>query len=780
MCVAIARYPSSEWILLSTVAVKNNLILYKKSRKSGKFSFVVLRSCGRTKIQDGENEISVPSFMGAYPVLTLVMETGAGLCGKAVGIRVMDYKPVFSLVQSESGESHHSGHSCSIINSELFRHLFGLEFQISNAPVLLIGCQNGNIYFTNFMSCSGQPQGEDLLHPLYTLEQPVLGIHVAYFPKNKALDAEDTLYMIQQEGRSEHSLETGAPNSIIFLGQRGKIAICHISHDEQAFPDFVEFHVPSPIISSLLVPNTCLLYSTLQGLYQICLRDKCLKSLEDKLPTLGSKRPIRIPEFSFKFPEKISESGCARYLLQYESVELSGASSTAQQDDIQCSCLSLDGRIGTFRYQARNGQDTMCAKKDSTKVGQEIRQCLQGIETLGDKIDHLKEKIHSLNSILRELKNVLDILCAMGEESNSKASNTLPVSNTPGIPFSCSFESTSEEVGVTMKNFCTNVTLSYNKFGSNEPLCSGWTFLVTSSSSSGNSVSKSVPIAGMSPGSSVTMRIDLELSETKLMDHSIDCFIHYSPQLFYQRLSSSNNSSTLFNPQTFKSITIFLCKKSLNLLDYLQPDTSETSSTVEQRLVKSILLSTETNLSPSTKPATSLLSLPIPVDTALSVIQASTGQHRMNTEEIGTKLLETLFPSASRKLKVGMKSLILFTPFGSKVSFKISPPNDSAMFNLAIHASSKSCLVQVMNSIMKRLDTESPNHSSEVAETRAQFSGQLMRLRKLLQEVSSVQQEFSSAYHETKTNCKTLDEFDRISHSLKNKTFSLFCKLREM
>ena len=818
---SVAVCSSSIWILIAANITNNYLVMCRKSRNTKEISFVLQRSTKSIVISAGSRNISVPSFVSGNQVQTLAL-AGCSVGNKPPPTRtnIMHAKPVFSLVQSAD----HSWNCCNSVTSVLFLSLFGLELDLCKAPVLLIGSQNGNIYFTNFTSIISREPEDSVVGPLYSLEQPIVGIHYVYFPMNTLTNDNDPLAISWDTGEEPEQSVDDTPNMIIFVGQRGKIAICHSNLGESKFfPNVVEFQLPAPVISSILVPKICLLFTTLQGLYRICLRQVCAKCFEEKASSPSLSSTIRIPHVSFKFPEKIVNTSCLNYLLKTRICDSYYCSTESRAHPLQCSYGTTDGNIMTIQIQIHDRQAPSSSLGHSIAiVGQDIKQCLQSIQVVADKIHQAKKKLASLNTTLADLKGVLEVLSTLRQASTGKK-EVLQY-------FACSFHGVHENIGLRIKKLYMDVRLTYTRpeAGTGQPhkaLGAGWSFFITMSShssGSGSSVSsKSVSMEGMAPGDSVYLRMEVELigcQEGMPVTGSIHTFIHYTPQHLCDLVS---DNTYVFDGNTFKGICISFCSKILTILDFLQPAkpaqiaSKESLPNVQRMEIEQILshkmppsLFSSSKMS-STKPSSALLfsiNFPVWPMSAMPFILASS--HTSTKEELVklddnslcSKLMCVLLPIASIDGATGrhITNTMAFTlPDGSSVSFKVSNSEGSTVpsdegrscgsLRLLIKSSSKSCLVQVVSAVHSLLVSNMevglekekcqalpPTHTLE------QLSKRLTTMKCLHTEVRNLNKELYSASHKMETNCMKLDVYEKKLHSIISRVFSVFCKLREI
>lgn len=803
-CIGLCS--ASEWTVLSAVVVNNSMYVCRKSRTMGDTFYVLLRSHGRSVRvpSGGRGTIVIPSFVCAAEMQCLVAN-GGNLAGATVG-RSVDCRPVCTLVRSEK----HRGPRCGCtITSELFLSLFGPELQLSNAPVMLVGCQNGNVYFVNPVRSSvreKESSKHELMCPLYNLAQPVVSIHTVYFPTRKPLEADDPF---QLQEASPEELDTDKPhNAILFLGQAGKIAICYISSDGQSFPSFLEFHTPAPVVSSVLFPGRCLLYSTLKGLYRICLRRDCATFVEEKLPPTHSlpSRAIEIPEVSFKFPHLVQSSHYGAYLLQSGvRRQFDPSSDRSRQGEDECLSLSLDGQLSTLHFT--NAKEEPLTKT-SAEVGQEMKECLRSIQAQGEMMDRVVEKIQSLNGILTELKGVLDMLCAVGKVTKLLSST----SSHDKSPFSCSFRSTWEKVGAVVEKLCVVVEMTYS-IGSKHKavvLGEGWSLLVVSQQRGEDLkegyTAKSIPLAGLVAGDSVSLKVDVDVCGG---GECVKCFLHYNPRHLYECLTQHVSTS---KSEAFKSISLSLARKDVSVLDFLHPQkraARETLSSCRSRTVKALLLisisEADTTKSAPTpaiaQPAMfpALLhssSLPIPLDAAVDAIRAGSSKsteelRNMGPDGIAAALLVALVPAVAGKKPSragggggntgtrGSGTEVVTAFDGEVVSFKLIRVEEDGGLRLDVCASSRRLLVQVIGAVSARLRRRAGGRVVE-SHDHTTLCGRLRGLERILEDIGHVLQEISATHQEWRTNCLSAESYRKALHAWREKASTIYCKLRKV
>ena len=721
----------------------------------------------------GRRSIKIPSFVGAVEIESSV----AGIKNSEVQRSMADCRPVFAIVQSEK----HPPMCCgNIITTELFLSLFGPEFQLSGSPALIVGCQNGNIYFTGIGARQGSEQ--EFMSPLYSLAQSIVGIHTVYFPNKRAPEANDPFVASPVDDSAESKIH----NAVIFIGQAGKIAVCCVGSEGQ-FSRFQEFHVPAPVLSSVLVSGECLVYSTQQELYRICLRQECSHSMEERIPPVNAGMlPVVIPEMSFKFPEMVQNIQYRTYLLHGNSTSgLDSSPAAAHGVKLQFLCMSHDGSLSMIHSTvcASTGKDGSGALwKSSTKVCQDLKQCLQCIQSHSEEIDHVMEIILSLNKLLVELKSAVDMLLAVRGIAVPHLSRCF-------CPFTCFVNTSREKFGTSAEKVCVNMKIACRKHKfTTEALNDDWSLLVITYSGK-HSISKSVSLSGLVAGDSVSLAMDIEVGVELKRGVYIESFLLYSPQRLCRCLTQYGHPK---KSDIVKGVSLFLAKKHFDVVDFLRQrkcTARETLSSCRSRMVTRILSPESTPTPPNTALPHSF-SFHVSLSTATNTIQASSPSlsvatlQGMSPGEVATALLNVLIPPPSGKRKLGTTGEAteydVLTRFdGEGIEFQLSSVGEDEGLQLEVRTSNMSMLVQIIGSLSARLRSGRTKENRESCEHGALCS-KLEELKGVLEEVGKVQREISSCHQEWKTNCMSAEAYHKALLTGKARTCSIYCKLREI
>ena len=669
--VTIATYPTSDWTIQSALIYKDTLLILARVKESGKNIIQALAS--RLVVSLGG--VKVPSFLSSPPLLqhTLVSEEH---CAQAVNrrkARVLNYRPALSIVQREL--RHESGgvlpEVVFSIQDVLYTQLFGPECKLANSPILLLGCQSGHIFYwdLNRLECSGAKR----LVPLYSLEQPVVAIQALHVPQES--DERNPLLLSD----SSPSV-SGTSNLLLFVGQKGKMVVCTAGNGTQKFANFSEFHVPGPILCSLLLEGQCLLYSTLKGVYEVCLKPGCIRKSTSS--SVNSSTSVLIPEMMFMFPNRVSHI-MSFVLAPVADEPMEAAASSAGAEPKPCSrvlCMSACGHISSLNVC------TEIESRNSSVVAQDLRQSLTAIQATSKQIATVKHHLASLNASLSELNDALSLLCDIARLNDAECEES---------PFCCTIQPAFEEVGVSSRRAIIQVQLSYS---GSKPLGTGWMFVVQLHSPEDTNLTPCVkqqrtvvsshasPIANLKKAGCLQMRVNVDVSSTAPLACSVCCFLHYNTTNMYYGDSLASGG-----------VSLPLCRKSFDAVDFLEPLQSSPKELLPTRddltCLDKILSPSTSKLVPQCCP---LHSLEITVPTAVACGSGS------DIHSSCISFLKKLTPVDTTRTVEGSSAEAKLTAHdGSLVCLKVVSREGN--FKLMIQTASRKLLTEITSCIECRI-----------------------------------------------------------------------------
>ena len=517
----IGAYHNPDWIIHCAAVCMDKLLLSVSTKSTKEHFIYVSRPSGYTEMAGG----NIPVFSDATSVhytLSLPQCVARTCQDPSFGLhpKSLSYRPTLALVQCCHGRSSQHSESVIPLEEDFYLQLFGPEYKLLGSPLLLMGCQNGHTYYCAL----NEMEIEAVLKLLYSLDQPVVAIHTVHFPRKAQPCKEDPLLI---ESVTVTSSESSEANALIMIGQKGKIVVCKMGNSAQSLASFAEFNVPGPILSSALLPDQCLLYSTMRGIYEICLKPQCMQNSQLSV-TLSDNSPILVPEMAFRLPNRISCSTAA-----FLSAPLTGLSLIS---------MSLNGHVSSITISKDGGASTTT---DTSTAAQELKQSLTSIKSASEQIDALKGKLSSLNCAITELNTALSLLCDVATLERES-------------PFRCEMTPAFEEVGVSMRKACIDVQLCYS---GGKPLGSGWSLVVQLHPGSHEVSSRVVPLTGMAAGSDVQTRVHLGASSVKPLVCSLHCSLHYSADDLLEQTSLTPTGG----------VALLLCTSTFDNLDFALP-----------------------------------------------------------------------------------------------------------------------------------------------------------------------------------------------------------------
>ena len=700
--VTIATYPTSDWTIQSALIYKDTLLILARLKESG--NSIIQALTARLAISLGG--VKVPSFLSSAPLLqyTLVSQDHCAQAVNSRPTRVLNYRPALSIVQR--GLKHEPGRVLPevvvSIQDDLYTQLFGPDCKLANSPILLLGCQNGHIFYLdlNRLECS---EGTKRLVSLYSLEQPVVAIHALHVPQ----EADDHNPLLLSD--SSPSVN-GTPNLLLFVGQKGKIVVCTAGNGNRKFVNFSEFHVPGPILSSLLLEGQCLLYSTLKGVYEVCLKPGCIQKSTSS--SVNSSTSVLIPERMFMFPNKVSHTISFVLAPAADGPTVSAAASAGSKLKVCSSivCMSPSGHVSSLNIC------TEIEPQNASVVAQDLRQSLTAIQATAKQIATAKHKLDSLNASLSQLNDALSLLCDVARLGDADGEES---------PFCCTLQPAFEEVGVSSRRAIIQVQLSYS---GSKPLGTGWVFVVQIHSpkatnlpscirQQGTAVSTHVsPITNLNQAGCLQMHVNVDAPSITPLACSVYCFLHYNTTSIHSGGSVPSGG-----------VSLPLCSRSFDALDFLQPLHSlpkELISTRDDPTCLDKILNSSQTISKLVPQCCPLHSLEVTIPNTAACGPGS------DIHTLSVSFLKKLMPvDTARTVEESSAEVKLTAHNGSPVCLKMVPQDSN--FKLVIQTASRKLLTEIVSCVECRIRHCSGAVSADGSEERTHE--QLCRRRTHLQ-----------------------------------------------
>ena len=803
LSVCVSRSNASSWAVLCAELFENKLAVCKRSKQSGQTYVSLFISSERSEF----HQHRVPKFHG-LPVSEFVLSLTMGASPSPSVPSSLQYRPLIQLITPASSQLP-PGNGSERIETELFLQLFGPDCSQADGAVLLVCGANGHILYCNLrnideMFVKGQlskgrtlssPSGREFFKPLYSLDQPVVSVHTAAFSKRR--EQLDPLLYVDDDS---HTAIDSTPNSVIFIGQRGKVALCHAAAtlegtEPRAVAKFIEYNVPGPVLSSRLIPDQCLVYNSPTNFHRVCLRKACFREVEENAPQLQLRRcPLLIPEASLKFPERVEGSISPSVLVDCQFTDADDVKEgEAICEEIGLTLVGLKGGV-------RSSKIKVCTKegvsRDPDLVAMEIKQCLNSIQATSEEVSLTSSKIAKINENLAELNQVLTLLCAVKCQQEGVLCNY----GGSRFPFECTVSAGFAEVGVCEREMCIDVRLLYHE---KRALGSGWSLLIQVSPSSHmthaehlhsrlgrelrqergvveggalttpTTLSRSVSLAGFREGNVLEEKVSVSLTSGRSPCFAVSCYLHYD---------ASNIASVLDDPSGNCSscdrlVTVLLVSRLVDALDF-----TCLSSDVPRRLhlpldLATSCLDSKRHLTSDNVSQSLMHSIQLPITMTLQ----SLGNSDSDAYRQLAGMLLPHVPGAEEMLRNDVE-IGLTSYDGSAVALTLlrgrswdregSASSSECGLSLSIKSSLKSGLAELVRCVRSRLDNQRRNTTSptkdELFKREADLKGISREATSLLDDVIALE----------KFRGEPLVLARRAE--LLTKTFSLYGRLREL
>ena len=806
--VCISKLDSSVWVVTCAAVFEDKLVVCKKSKQSGAIYATLFISSEQANF----HQHVIPKFHGP-PIAECILSTPPTPL-KPPSPSPLQYRPLLKLVLPSSKLKPEG--LCECIEPELFLQLFGSDCHIPTAAVLLVGSPNGHIRYCNLRNImkkvtSSQFSNErkeetvssnqhKFFQPLYSLDQPVMSVHAAVFTRRRE-QIDPSLFVDDLFSTSDAVPNS---NSLIFLGQRGKVAISYAEDsisttNSQKFARFVEYNVPGPILSSRLIPGQCMIYNSLRNLYRIDLRQECFKEAEENSPQLQLRRgPLLIPEASFKFPERVSISIPPSMLVD---CKLLNADSDPDSMELEATIREVGLTFVTFSGDLHSLKTKACGEEsvshDPEVVAREIKRCLNSIKATNEEISTTSDAISKVNASLIELNHVLTLLCII--KCRQEGTPCLSGNQEAECPVKCSVSAGFKELGVSEREMCVDVRLSYH---GKKTLGSGWSLLIQISPSSHESYdhlnsaysldsckeigthlttpttttfSRSMPLEGLANNGALAETVPVSFTQGPLC-FSVSCYLCYDASNLITALDKDDTTVSCGH-----SVSILVNSRILDALDFTQR-LLEAPKNLRQplALATACLESKDNSLSSIDDRQTLLHSMQLPIQCELcgSLQQQNTDQahmyrqlsnlllpHIVGAEEqfqSGTEIRLTSYNSSSITLQLVKEK-------GSR-----QDTSTSRGLSLVIKSSSRSQLAEMVRCIDHKFHQQSGDTTSSATASKEKLFKREAELKEISQEAVAILNEVT-----------TLEKFSREPLASKqdeliSRTFSLYGKLRQL
>ena len=585
------------------------------------------------------------------------------------------YQPVLSLVFPQSCGNTASLHAgfLSSTTDVFFRQLFGLELSLARSTVVIVGTQSGPILFFDIRGyCNPPCSSGTLSNTLCNLDQPVVAIHTLHLPTHRE--------------ELDGPMSAAPANALLVVGKMGKLVLLSEAEKEKQVPVVSVFHIPGPILSSVLVEGHSFSYSNTRGIHRVCLEPSCIsKSIDsDTIPSAS----VVVPHLQFQSPLRIAPMAMSF---------ITGASPQSLNQAFSATTVGIDGKL--FRFHLKSCQDT---EKVSEKpdIGREMKEKMNSIKNTADNTSKFQSQLKVVDTALRELNKALSVLLSI---------------KSGGCVFSCSVSPLTERVGVDQLALFAEVELTYTGAGR---LQRGWTLLVsTQCTTSAHSQFVTLSLAGLYSNNTIRHRVELEIENRLPSTFCITATLCYSPTHLHsistQLATSTHSNSAPFSLLPRTGVSIKLTSTVFDALDFVQPHTESTPNHVHHTSV--LPLSSDASHTQQSRTFEVILPCPTTESTGGCV---STRRCR----DILNGVLPSSVIEAALTESGGVYQVQACGYDGSMLSFELRDQQQEGSCLRLTSRGSVSTSVEVISSICRRLHDQDMSASTAKAATLLQVS----------------------------------------------------------
>ncbi|XP_020043397.2 Fanconi anemia core complex-associated protein 100 isoform X4 [Castor canadensis] len=413
------------------------------------------------------------------------------------------FLPVLCCVSPPGSRAPHSHpQDCGgvMLEEALFGLLFGTDATLLESPVILCGLPDGQLCcvvlkaLVTSRSAPGDPKA--LVKILHHLEEPVVFIGAL---KTELLTEEAAGGVLPSE--DEHS------DCLVALGHQGRTLAIKASWNESGnlVPELREYCLPGPVLCAACGGGGRMYHSTPS--------DLCVVDLAWRGTPLDSQQPDGA---SGSLPPMLSPASlsiCSVLTLSVSSREPAGGTKLL--------ALSAKGRLMTCSLDL-NSEMPGPARMTAANAGQKIKELLSGIGDVSERVSFLKKAVDQRNKALTSLNEAMNVSCALLSSREGPQ------------PISCT--TTTAWGRQQLQDMLMATCLLENN--SSFSLDQGWTLCIqvlTSSSAlaldtAGSTVTYTIPVDRLSPGSQREVTLPLGPSENGVLDLpvTVSCTLFYS------------------------------------------------------------------------------------------------------------------------------------------------------------------------------------------------------------------------------------------------------------
>ena len=615
----------------------------------------------------------VPTFFRP-PLFSQVLCSNNALCLSSQLLEpspapvVLAYRPALIVISRAPLQSSATSVACPVcpIADDLFQQLFGLEFSLARSAVALVGSENGSVLFFDMRSYCNPRSSPDTTLPsniLCCLDQPVLAIHALHLPSPTA-----TEQMEVDPPRNDSLPSSTTSNALVCIGSMGKLVLISQAGKSAGVPQFTEYDVPGPILSSVYVQQRCIAYSTPSGVYRICLEPECVSKSSRNVPSWRTSSLI-VPDLQFRFPSQISSSHLSLIISSQPSSE--GCTVTVTS-------IALSGKVSSVCMKpCRQVMEPV----EGVEAGRDMKRSLKAIQYTSEQTTTAQGQLKEVDSALVDINKAMELLRMQLQPS--------------GQPFSCTIHPIIERVGVEYFNACVKVTLHYCGV---DTLKKGWTLLLnTRCTSTTHSKSTTIALECLTTNGCIEHRVKLEPMSNEPFTFTITASLCYSTTHLRPTFNQLHSSAPVQQtPANSTGFSIPLSTRIVDALDFVQPSRDPPLQLLQQA----------THLpAVSTLPDQTLhysIEIPLPLQEGSHLLGSQSSGQKC-TDVLNSLLSTTVVDVATAAIvnQSNSSQIEVRSYNGSVVKLKVT--SEVGRCKLNVSTSRASCMVEIVSSLQRRI-----------------------------------------------------------------------------
>lgn len=472
-----------------------------------------------------------------------------------------NYVPQLCCVQANGNVSCLS--SCLTIKRSLFSKLFHSDASLLDTPVIIFGCEDGQVLFwpvnsfalTNANSEANVSEHQFSPQLIYHMEQRVVAIYAArlHYPEDSSTcpsTANET-----EVRNCKHKQESDdCCNALVFVGGCDKIIIVsdeeHLSEKSEEVKkiNFTWHTIVGPVLCSCLSSShDTLVHSTGNEIFVTKLSLNCeMNAARSAAMLSSSKLTVQVPNVSVLccVNKKRKGNGTKR----------------------QVYALTVTGKLVLLLLsELQDGEQLIGSNVSPQMAGEKVKSYLKEIETQTAELVRINESRESANSTLKELNKIIHIV----SQVTKKAGDTM-------FPLLCCFTP-----GVVCQSSCGHTSLSLHCKVINQGnlvLSPSWSLMVRTQGKepwqsctypAACFMGQSMPLRTTHPGEVTEMNIPLNKSFPSSGHIIVEGYLYCDLNSLLADLRNGTDPTHFFQIPT-KNIVIPVGKKVFDILHLMQ------------------------------------------------------------------------------------------------------------------------------------------------------------------------------------------------------------------